>query len=78
MFAGLLLALGIQSLLVFHAPEPEDLPWTPLDLRSPVGLFPARKLAAHAGAPRVGPAVLRRAAGGFGLVGVVLSVAAWL
>lgn len=46
LFLGLLLAVGFQSLFVVHAPDPEDLPWTPLDLRAPIGLFTGSKLAA--------------------------------
>ncbi len=50
-FVRMVLVLGIVAfaalLLYFYArSHPEDLPWTPLDLSQPVGLFTGRKLAA--------------------------------
>jgi hypothetical protein len=46
LFIALLLAAGIQSLFRFHPPERQDLPWTDLDLRDPIGLFTQPKIAA--------------------------------
>jgi len=49
--AIVLAALALTLLLLFYAmmrDRPEDLPWTDLDLRQPVGLFTGRKLAALA------------------------------
>jgi hypothetical protein len=60
-FLGLLFAVGVQSLFVFHLPDPEDLPWTPLDLRAPVGLSTGRKLAALESQPEACRALLREA-----------------
>lgn len=42
------LALAIAALIAFAGlrGHPEDLPWTPLDLGAPVGLFTGRKIAA--------------------------------
>ena len=42
--AAILLALGLLLFSLFGA-RPQDLPWTPLDLGEPVGLFTGRKLA---------------------------------
>jgi hypothetical protein len=44
-FLGVLFALAIQWLFAFQKRHAEDLPWTPLDLRDPIGLFTANKLA---------------------------------
>jgi hypothetical protein len=44
-FLGVLFALAIQWLFAFQKRHAEDLPWTPLDLRDPIGLFTASKLA---------------------------------
>lgn len=45
-FLGLLFAGLVQWLLSVQRRYPEDLPWTPLDLRAPIGLFTGAKLAA--------------------------------
>lgn len=50
----LLVVLGVLALLVWGwaRRHPQDLPWTPLDLAQPVGMFTGRKLAAlHDDAP---------------------------
>ena len=44
--------------------HPQDVPWTPLDLRDPIGMFTLSKLAALHGEPRVCRALLARL--GFG------------
>ncbi|ODP37811.1 extensin family protein [Sphingomonas turrisvirgatae] len=43
--AGLLLTLAL-ALYALGKSRPQDLPWTPVDLSQPVGMFTARKLAA--------------------------------
>lgn len=43
-FAIVLLATAGQWLFVRCRPEPQDLPWTPLDLRAPIGRFTGAKL----------------------------------
>lgn len=46
--AALVLALILAGLFALYAwarAHPEDLPWTPLDLAQPIGLFTGRKLA---------------------------------
>ena len=46
-----LLALGVGALLLwaFVRARPQDMPWTPLDLGAPIGLFTGRKLTALTG-----------------------------
>lgn len=46
LFWGVLAAAGLQWLTVLPPIPRENLPWTPLDLRDPVGLFTGAKLAA--------------------------------
>lgn len=45
LFLALLVAAGLQWLAVLPPIPRQDLPWTPLDLRDPVGLFTGAKLA---------------------------------
>lgn len=49
--AFVLVAVAVAALLVLATlrARPQDLPWTPLDLGEPVGLFTGRKLAALSG-----------------------------
>jgi len=42
--AAILLALGLMAFAMLRG-RPQDLPWTPLDLGEPIGLFTGRKLA---------------------------------
>ncbi|QJU58777.1 extensin family protein [Sphingomonas sp. AP4-R1] len=60
-FLCLLAAVGVQSLLTHHAPAAEDLPWTPLDLRAPIGLATPYKLAALADDAPLCSGLLRQA-----------------
>ena len=63
--AAALVALGIAVagliLLATVRARPEDLPWTPLDLGAPVGMFTGRKIAALGGDVAACRAVLDRA-----------------
>jgi hypothetical protein len=61
LFLGLLLVVGCQALFRVHPPDPEDLPWTPLDLRASIGLFTGRKLAALQRDPALCHALLKEA-----------------
>lgn len=54
---GTLLLIGVALV----RQRPQDLPWTPLDLAQPVGLFTGRKLAALADDPPLCRALLARA-----------------
>src|SRR5690242_5762477 len=42
--AAILLALGLMLFAMLRG-RPQDLPWTPLDLGEPIGVFTGRKLA---------------------------------
>lgn len=64
-FLLLLAAVAIQALLVVERRDPEDLPWTPLDLTAPIGLFTGRKLAALAERPGACRALMTQAEIGF-------------
>jgi hypothetical protein len=64
-FLVALLAVGVQSLFVFQTPAREDLPWTSLDLRVPIGLFTGRKLAALDRDPELCLILLKQAGVGF-------------
>lgn len=49
----ILSAVAALGLTILNRQRPQDMPWTPLDLGQPIGLFTAGKLAALAGdAPR--------------------------
>lgn len=64
----LLLALLVVGFLLLYGHarrHPEDLPWTPLDLSQPVGIFTGRKLAELADEGPRCKALLRRAGIGF-------------
>lgn len=52
-------------MLTYRMPQAEDLPWTPLDLRAPVGLFTGPKLAGLASRPQLCTGLLRQAAVSF-------------
>ena len=56
-----LLGFGAMLLYGYARAHPEDMPWTPLDLAQPVGLFTGRKLAALGDAPGQCRALLDRA-----------------
>lgn len=60
-FVALLIAAAGQWLFVRTWPEPQDLPWTPLDLRAPVGRFTGAKLAMLARRPHLCRMLLGRA-----------------
>jgi hypothetical protein len=60
-FLGLLTAVGLQSILTYHPLASEDLPWTPLDLRAPIGLFTASKIARLARRPELCEGLLLQA-----------------
>jgi hypothetical protein len=64
-FIALLIAVGAQALFRFHPPERQDLPWTALDLRDPVGLFTQPKIAALADDPARCHKLLKQAKIGF-------------
>lgn len=64
----LFLALALWAL---SRSRPQDLPWTPLDLAEPVGLFTGRKLAALGDDPRQCRALLARAGVEYGDVPVI-------
>jgi hypothetical protein len=61
LLATALSAGGIFWLITFSKRHPEDVPWTELDLASPVGAFTGRKLAALGGEAGKCRALLRRA-----------------
>ena len=61
LFLGVLLVVGCQALFRVHPPDPEDLPWTPLDLRASIGMFTGRKLAALQRDPGLCHALLKEA-----------------
>lgn len=56
----LLAAAGLMAWSYLRG-RPQDLPWTPLDLGQPIGLFTGRKLAALDGAPARCAALLHQA-----------------
>jgi len=56
------LALGLY---VFSRARPQDVPWTPLDLGQPVGMFTGRKITALGDAPDQCRALLNRAGARF-------------
>jgi hypothetical protein len=63
---GMLVTLGVGgaialALWAMLRARPQDLPWTPLDLSEPVGLFTGRKLAGLHGEPATCRAALDRA-----------------
>lgn len=59
------LALGALALLDYARRYPEELPWTALDLRRPIGAFTGRKLAGLAGDPGQCRALLAEAGAAF-------------
>ena len=59
------LALGLLALLDYARRYPQELPWTALDLRQPVGAFTGRKLAGLAGDPARCRALLAEAGAPF-------------
>jgi hypothetical protein len=66
--AAAALVLGILALLDHGRRYPQDLPWTALDLRQPIGAFTGRKLAALAGDPARCRALLSQAGAAFTLL----------
>lgn len=62
--ALLLIVLGF-ILYAFARQRPQDLPWTPLDLNQPIGLFTGRKIVALTKRPDECRALLARAGVGF-------------
>ena len=69
LFCALVAALATQAIFVAFAPAPEDRPWTPLDLRAPVGAFTGRKLAALRDDPARCHRLLQEAGIGFAAIG---------
>lgn len=65
MLALLLAAVVAQAFHAFTRARPQDVPWTALDLRQPVGLFTGRKLTALGGQPAHCEALLRAAGARF-------------
>jgi hypothetical protein len=59
------LALGVLGIADYARRYPQDLPWTALDLRHPVGAFTGRKLAGLHGEPQLCRALLRQAGAAF-------------
>ena len=59
------LALGALALLDYARRYPQELPWTALDLRQPIGAFTGRKLAGLAGDPAQCRALLAQAGATF-------------
>lgn len=55
-----LLTGGAVVVFAIFRPAPEDLPWTPLELDRPIGLFTGRKLAALSDEPARCQALLQR------------------
>jgi len=66
--AAAALLLGGLALMDYARRYPQDLPWTKLDLRQPVGAYTGRKLAALAGDPVRCRALLREAGAAFTLL----------
>lgn len=64
LLVGVVLA-GVVALILWNRVRPaaQDLPWTPLDLAAPTGLFTGRKIAGLAGDPALCRALLARAGG---------------
>lgn len=65
LFFVVLAAAGLQALLVVEERDPWDLPWTPLDLEAPIGLFTGAKLVRLGEPPGACRAALGRAGIGF-------------
>jgi hypothetical protein len=63
LLSGLLILVLIAALLLyaFARGRPQDLPWTPLDLGQPIGMFTGRKLTALTGDAAACRALLDRA-----------------